>query len=177
MARYEDDFYKDSSRGFPPPRRDSARGLDPNYRREGYRGDRMHAGERYQAAYGRYRMHHRGDLEGYGRHDEEIRARGRYDRGYRQGQEDGVRYDDAYLHDYNANTPALRSGRQQRGPMPPRSFGRPEEVNRGRPTHRTDASRNLRYDQGFGRYVGYNSGGFSEPWVGYDPVARKERGL
>jgi hypothetical protein len=151
--------------------------LDPNFQREGYRGDRMHAGERYQAAYGRYRMHHRGALEGYGRHDEEIRARGRYDREYGRGHQDGVRYDDAYLHDYNANSMALRSGRPQRGPMPQRRFGRPEEVSRGRPTHETDASRNLRYDQGFGRYVGYNSGGFSEPWVGYDPLGRKERSL
>ncbi len=176
MARYEEDHFRENFSGFLPPRRDSARGLDPNFRPEGYRGDRMHPGERYQAAYGRYRMHHRRALEGYGRANEGGRAPGRYHRESGQGN-DGVRDDDAYLQDYNANSMALRHGPQQRGPMPPRRFGRPEEVSGGQLTHRTDASRNLRDDQGFGRYVGYNSGGFSEPWVGYDPVARKERGM
>lgn len=181
MARYEDDFFRDSFRGFPPPRRDAGRGMDPNYGRRGYRGERMEPGDRYHAAYGRYRARHTQELSGYARYDQEMRLRG-YDRDFRQERdpgfgrerEDGVRYDSEYLRDFNANSTALRYGPARRGPVPRRSFGKPEEVNRGRPTHRTDASRNLRYDDGFARYTGYNSGGFAEPWVRYDPVGRKD---
>lgn len=176
MARYEYDydfFHRDSFRGFPPPRRDAGRGMDPNFGRGGYRGDRMNPGDRYHAAYGRYRARHAGDLAGYTRYDREMRPRG-YDREFRRGPDDGVRYDAEYLRDFNAESPALRRVGPPRGPMPRRSFGRPEEVNRGRTTFRGDAGRSLRYDDGFGRYTGYNQAGFAEPWVDFDPVRTKD---
>ncbi|HEX2094130.1 MAG TPA: hypothetical protein VHG28_17130, partial [Longimicrobiaceae bacterium] len=64
MARYEDDYYGKSYRGFslrPEPIGEDS--LDPNYR-GGYRGMRMQDGYGGQAAYGRYRARHAGDLGG-----------------------------------------------------------------------------------------------------------------
>ena len=128
----------------------------------------------YRAAYGWYRSHHRDDLAGYEPYDRDMRR----EHEGRPRTDDRLHEDEGYLHDYNANSPALRRPPAERQPMPRRSFGRVEEVEQGRPTHRTDASRNLqRYDSGFADYVGYNRGGFAEPWLPYDPIARKRRSL
>ncbi len=100
MARYEDDYHWRSYRGFsmrPEPVRGES--LDPNYRGGDYQGMRMAGGQPNQAAYGRYRLDHAGDLGGnggfQGYEDREWRLRPdtgtyepvpgrvqRYDRGY-----------------------------------------------------------------------------------------------
>jgi hypothetical protein len=100
MANYEDDYHWKSYRGFsmrPEPVRGES--LDPNYRGGDYQGMRMGGGQPNQAAYGRYRLDHAGDLGGnggfQGYEDREWRLRPdtgtyesvpgrvqRYDRGY-----------------------------------------------------------------------------------------------
>ena len=115
MARYVDDFQGIIGHDLP------GRGMDPNYR-GAYGGMRM-AGGGYQAAYGRYRLGHAEDFGGSGG----FRGRyggatgpgigrprgggpGRYDREWSGGGVRNIRYDRELLHEFNANSPALRRG-------------------------------------------------------------------
>lgn len=197
MARYEDDYYRRSYRGFslrPEPARDDS--LDPNYHGGEYRGMRMGGGDPDQAAYGRYRLEHARDLGGQGGYrgivDREWRRvpgtgtyealRG-YDRAYRGGpdryewrgfeaprpgggrdrggevvENGGVRGDNRYLHDYNANSPALRSGGAY-----DRSYGHAEGAPGSRPGE--GPYDRDHFQRGANRYGGYSSGGFGEGWL------------
>lgn len=180
--RSYDRNYRELRRGFSMrPYRGEGR-LDPNYHDGEYFGERLDAGYEGQAAYGRHRLRHAGDLGGFGGFS------GRYDAGRGYMDEDGVFQDpfDAreearaggvrhpyhprdffggggrvsrdmrYLEDYNAYSPALRRGYD-------RSFGyaegggRPNAGGRqrGEDVHPRDPN----------RYGGYSTGGFSEPWL------------
>ncbi|HEX2191044.1 MAG TPA: hypothetical protein VHG51_19200 [Longimicrobiaceae bacterium] len=196
MARYEDDDYWRSYGGFslrPEPVRGDS--LDPNYRGGEYRGMRMEQGYPDQAAYGRYRAHHAGDLGGQGGYDgigdvdwrrrpdgtyEPVRgydrtyrgAPGRYerqgfdppragrgyDRGHRVVEDGGVRGDNRYLHDYNAHSPAFRTGRGY-----DRSYGHAEGARGDRPGRGPYDRDHFQRDAN--RYGGYSSGGFGERWL------------
>lgn len=125
MARYYDDFQGIIGHDLP------GRGMDPNYR-GAYRGMRM-GGDRYQAAYGRYRLSHADDFGGSGgfrgrygvhpaprggwpaRQGRELFEQGRGGGGVRD-----LRYDRELLHEFNANSPSLeRGGRYDRGHLQP----------------------------------------------------------
>jgi len=181
MARYNED-YRDMYRGFPmhPMRRPDS--MDPNHRGGEYRGVRMESGYEGQAAYGRHRYWHAGDLGGYGGFD------GRYDAGpgwvdddgvFRdpfdergEGREGGVhhayrpedfprggggvRYDMGYLRDFNAHSPVLRQGHGY-----DRNYGWAE----GAPPRGERGSRPYdrdHFQRSANRYGGYNSGGFAQ---------------
>ncbi|HET7228538.1 MAG TPA: hypothetical protein VFJ16_00915 [Longimicrobium sp.] len=156
-------------------------GSDPNWRGGTYHGLRMQGGS-HQAAYGRERFYHQADLGGAGGFDGrydlpngfydgngyyheqwEDQARGagparwlghpRYDRDLHRVEDGGVRYDQEYLRQYNAQSPALRHG----GPR--RSWGFSEGPN-APPMHgRHDARDRPTGERG---YSGYNTGGFAD---------------
>jgi hypothetical protein len=123
MERYDRNFRNE------PVRSRNVAGEDPNYRNGTYRGMRMQAAEPGRAPYGRNRLRHAGDLGGYGNFQGVYgggeRMRGprydnallnRYDQslrvprpGFRRGG-NGPRRDREMLGEFNANSPALRSG-------------------------------------------------------------------
>lgn len=155
MARYTDE-YEGITGGFRQPR-----GMDPNFR-GGYQGMRMGGGPN-QAEYGRYRMRHPGDFQGSGGYQGGYGAYytgegGRYAADYRPEWHGGglrdPRYDRGLMHDFNANSPMLRSYRGR--------YGRDME----RPRHAGEApgSTHQGYDP---RYAnrGVSSSGFSEGWA------------
>ena len=180
MARYQDD-YRDTYRGFPMHPMRHPGNMDPNFRGGEYRGGRMDSGYEGQAAYGRHRYWHAGDLGGYGGFD------GRYDAGEGWGDEDGifhdpfdergtgreagvhhpyaredfpragggVRYDMQYLRDYNAYSPGLRQGRGY-----DRNYGWAEGAPRREPGQRPYDRDD--YQRSANRYGGYSSGGFAQ---------------
>ncbi|MBV9774580.1 MAG: hypothetical protein JO040_11555 [Gemmatimonadetes bacterium] len=84
-----------------------------------------------------------------------------YDREQRIVENGGVRPDNCYLHDYNANSPVFRQG--MGGSPYDRSYGyaggepggRPGNGPYDRDHHQRDAN----------RYGGYSSGGFGEGWL------------
>jgi hypothetical protein len=172
MARYDEIHYD-----YELSRREQSdwyvHDLDPNFRGGYYRGDRMRSYDEEQAAYGRYRATHAEDLGGYGGFrgvyaDPDFdplggasgHAGGRiyespwrpYDRGYQD-------HEARYGWDLTPGTAELQQGRGRgRGrELPPRRG--PRELPRG---GGMDASRELRRGDGFNRYGGYSSGGFSE---------------
>lgn len=196
MARYEDDYYRRSYRGFsmrPQPVRGDS--LDPNYAGGEYHGNRMDSGYGWQAAYGRHRLNHAQDLGRFGGYDgiehrdwrllgdsgtyEPVRG---YDRGYRHRDEEywhgyevpnprrgydrdqrvvedgGVRRDNRYLHDYNADSPAFRYGGAY-----DRSFGHAEGAPGRRPGEGPYGDD--RFERDANRYGGKSSGGFTERWL------------
>jgi hypothetical protein len=174
-------------------------GMDPNYRGDGYGGQRMHRGDD-RAAYGRYREEHarelaphggpRGRNTGAGQLREfgptrptgpEPMVRGnrggprgggqiplRSDRAYRQSgaQVRGRGYDASYapVSTERMPNPGIRMGspRGGRNPQP----GPSRQGGQGGRSDMMDASRPLRYDQGFNRYGGKRGGGFSEGFLG-----------
>lgn len=81
-----------------------------------------------------------------------------YDRGGRVVEDGGVRGDNRYLRDYNANSPALRGGHAY-----DRSYGRAG----GEPGRRPGPGPydRDRFQRDANRYGGYSSGGFGERWL------------
>lgn len=178
MARYEDDYRQNTYRGFSlRPETNRGDSPDPNHRGGEYRGMRMGEGSPEQAAYGRYRLDHARDLGGEGGYrgiagrSWRLRAdtgtyepvRGydrppRGDRGYDRGQrveDGGVRGDNRYLRDFNAESPALRHGRAY-----DRSYGHAGGEPGGRPG--SGPYDRDHFQRGANRYGGYSSGGFRE---------------
>lgn len=116
MARYAYDY-----QGIPARLRYD-NGMDPNFR-GGYRGMRMTGGD-WQAAYGRHRLHHAGDLEtaggfyGRGLRGEYPRMRERLPEETAGGGTRDRRYDRDLLRQFNANSVRLRGegrGSEERG--------------------------------------------------------------
>ncbi len=176
MVRYEDDYPWTGTREVLA--QPGNRGMDPNFRGGKYRGERMQASQGGQAPYGRYRQRHAGDLQGYGGFEGRYRGYGRdYDRGYRGGAQPRGRYDREYgaqtpgglssdlryLRDFNKNSPALRGEEGRQGERRRSSGWADDSGQRSDP--RTDASRALRYDEGYNRYGGYSAAGFAEGWL------------
>ena len=150
MARYEEEFAGMPARARPPT------GVDPNFR-GGYGGMRMHGGYG-RAAYGAHRMDHLHDLEGSGGYGgihpggPPQRWRG-YDRDWHEMG--GVRRfrDPHFLHEYNANSPALRR----------RGYGAEMEPVR-EPWPVQTWEHQGRYRPGYSNR-GMSDGGYSEPWA------------
>jgi hypothetical protein len=163
---------------------------DPNWSGGEYHGMRMRPGGR-QAAYGFHRLTHESDLRGYGGffglYDEgpgKFDAAGTFHHhrlgGARRGtkrllgsraaglddrsrvEDGGVRADNRYLRQYNAESSMLKDGREQ-------ELGYGHAPSGGRDGVLTDSGRRERATDERGK-MGYNQGGFAnEGGPGVDP--------
>lgn len=161
MARFVDRYQEISGHHEPP------RGMDPNYRGR-YRGMRMGA-EPGQGAYGWYRWRHADELGGnggfpgrspgakQGRHDaydSHLRRPRSYDWELGGGGVRDARYDRQLLHDFNANSPALRGEGRPQG-----RYGVDYRQRGSHPIPRPTENRFGYTNRGIG------SAGFSESWA------------
>lgn len=177
MPRRDHDPYK---RGYPMAPEWGRPSLDPNWKDGEYHGLRMRYDHR-QAAYGFHRQSREADLQGYGGFDGIYdEGPGTYDRAgvfrhpyfqgrlqhgstaplaagtadseFRHVEDGGVRADNEYLRQYNADSPALQAGGGDRG------FGHaPAGAGEGELT-RPDLRAEGTDERG---YAGYNQGGFA----------------